>query len=237
MKKKSLALIATAVMLVAVLVVGGTLAYFTDTDKAENVFTVGNVDITLTEPGWEKTGEAEAVDAYPGEALAKDPIVTNVGANPCFVRVKVTGLDQFGSNLPITYETGYVTGKLGEGWVLHTDGYFYYTKPLIVAGTEKESWNEGLTSATTKLFEQIRMPAALTNNVSEDTEGNKTYEHPDEGIKPIVVTAEAVQAQGAMPSWSNSVNGKPAVKDMTVEQIAAWFVTCGMPASASTVTE
>lgn len=49
MKKKSLALIATAVMLVAVLVVGGTLAYFTDTDDATNTFTVGGVKISLIE--------------------------------------------------------------------------------------------------------------------------------------------------------------------------------------------
>lgn len=49
MKKKSILMAAIAVMLVAVLVVGGTLAYFTDTKSATNTFTVGNVKIELLE--------------------------------------------------------------------------------------------------------------------------------------------------------------------------------------------
>lgn len=49
MKKKSILVAAIAVMLVAALVVGGTLAYFTDTDAAKNTFTVGNVKIELLE--------------------------------------------------------------------------------------------------------------------------------------------------------------------------------------------
>ena len=49
MKKKSILMAAIAVMLVAVLVVGGTLAYFTDTKSATNTFTMGNVKIKLDE--------------------------------------------------------------------------------------------------------------------------------------------------------------------------------------------
>lgn len=49
MKKKTILVAAIAVMLVAALVVGGTLAYFTDTDKADNTFTMGNVKIALNE--------------------------------------------------------------------------------------------------------------------------------------------------------------------------------------------
>ncbi len=48
MKKKIIALCLT-VCLAAVAVVGGTLAYFTDTDEATNVFTTGKVDIALEE--------------------------------------------------------------------------------------------------------------------------------------------------------------------------------------------
>ena len=49
MKKKTILVAAIAVMLVAALVVGGTLAYFTDKDNATNTFTVGNVKIDLLE--------------------------------------------------------------------------------------------------------------------------------------------------------------------------------------------
>ena len=48
MKKKILAL-CLVVALAATAVIGGTLAYFTDTDKADNVFTVGGVKIDLIE--------------------------------------------------------------------------------------------------------------------------------------------------------------------------------------------
>lgn len=47
--KKKLTAIALVVALLAVAVIGGTLAYFTDTDNADNVFTTGKVDITLVE--------------------------------------------------------------------------------------------------------------------------------------------------------------------------------------------
>lgn len=205
--KKKITAIALVVCLVAVAIVGGSLAYFTDEEKATNTFTVGNVDITLTEPKWDDHGEAEAETVYPGEPLDKDPTVENTGANPCFVRVKVTGLNQFGDKGNIVYLTKWVEGNLGEGWVLHTDGYFYWTKPLVVKGTENDSWNNGLASKTTPLFDQIKMPTGLTGG---------------EEAQPIVVTAEAVQAQGAKnPNWA-------AVKGMTVAEIAAWFTTCGM---------
>lgn len=49
MKKKTILVAAIAVMLVAALVVGGTLAYFTDMKTADNTFTVGNVNIELLE--------------------------------------------------------------------------------------------------------------------------------------------------------------------------------------------
>ena len=197
MKKKLFAIALVAIIAVTA-IAGASLAYLTDNEAATNVFTVGNVDITLTEPNWEATGKAEAEDAYPGEPLAKDPIVTNVGKNPCFVRVSVEGLDQFtkdfGADAMITYRTDYVVGALGTNWVLHTDGYFYYTEVLAIG------------EATDALFDQIVIPFQLTNNTQ---------------TQPIDVTAYAVQAQGARPSFS-------AVEAMTVEEIAAWFATCGM---------
>lgn len=196
MNKKKILVLAVSVCLVAILAIGGTLAYFTDEEEATNTFTVGNVDITLTEPNWEGTGSQDAPEVYPGEPLAKDPTVTNDGANPCFVRIKVTGLDCLAPAGNITYRTDYVTGKLGDNWVLHTDGYFYYNQVLAVDAT------------TDALFDQIVIPTDLTNG-NADTEFN------------VVVTAEAVQAQGAKASWA-------AVQTMTVAEIAAWFKTCGL---------
>ena len=49
MNKRKIVLLATSLCMIAILAIGGTLAYFTDTEEAVNVFTVGNVDITLIE--------------------------------------------------------------------------------------------------------------------------------------------------------------------------------------------
>jgi len=197
MKKKIIAL-ALVLCLAAVAVVGGTLAYFTDVADATNTFTVGNVDIELTEPNWEETGKEEAKDAYPGEPLAKDPKVINEGANPCFVRISVSNLDQYvekyGEGAMIDYRTNYAVGQTSEDWTYHTDGYFYYEKVLGVGET------------TSVVFDSIVIPVEVENS---------------EAAQPIVVTAQAVQAQGARPSFS-------AVEAMTVADIAAWFTTCGV---------
>lgn len=189
-------------------VVGGSLAYFTDAKEAENTFTVGNVSITLTEPGWEATGKADAETVYAGEPLAKDPTVENVGANPCFVRIKVDGLDQFGDKGDIIYRTGWKDGKLGDNWVQYGDYFYYYVAPTPDDGNPDNETGGVLQPGdiTDALFDQIVMPTGLTGS---------------EEAKPITVTAEAVQAQGAKPSWS-------AVQEMTVADIADWFDTCGM---------
>ena len=193
MKKKVLSVF-LVVALVAITAMG-TLAYFTDTDDAENVFTVGNVSIELTEPNWDSEGVDDAPEVYPGEALAKDPTVTNDGDNPCFVRVKVEGLDCLGENNVITTRYKYVDGYNTTDWELY-NGYYYYKGVLAVD------------EVTNPVFDQIVIPTTLTN-------GDGTTEY------SIDIYAEAVQAQGAKPSFTD-------VKAMTVAEIAAWFATCGM---------
>ena len=74
MKKKILTA-ALAVCMLATLVIGMSLAYFTDTESKTNTFTVGNVDITLTEPGWLGDTSADDVRLIPGKTIAKDPTI------------------------------------------------------------------------------------------------------------------------------------------------------------------
>ncbi len=72
MKKKILAL-CLVLTLAATAVIGTTLAYFTDTtDEVENVFTVGKIDITLTEPAWDPAADHTLM---PGTSYEKDPTV------------------------------------------------------------------------------------------------------------------------------------------------------------------
>ena len=73
MKKKILAMSLCVVML-AIAIVGGTLAYFTDTDSAKNTFTVGNVKIDLIESRFHREGNDNS-----GDKSIPDPTQTASG--------------------------------------------------------------------------------------------------------------------------------------------------------------
>ena len=82
MKKKILAL-CLVVALAVTAVVGGTLAYFTDTDNATNTFTTGKVDITLNE-----TFSENDAKLLPGKNIAKIVNVTN-NEEDAYVRLHI----------------------------------------------------------------------------------------------------------------------------------------------------
>lgn len=85
MKKKILAMCLCVAML-AIAIIGGTLAYFTDTDAETNVFTTGNVDIDLIE-----VFDDENAKLMPGaqNAITKEVTVKNTGSETAYVRVHV----------------------------------------------------------------------------------------------------------------------------------------------------
>ena len=86
MKKRKT--IIAAVILLLVFIVGGAIAYFTDTATTTNTFTIGAVDITLTEPSW--TEGTSGQNIVPGVAISKDPTVTVAsGSKDAYVFVKV----------------------------------------------------------------------------------------------------------------------------------------------------
>ncbi len=101
MKRKIIALCLIVAML-GVAVVGSTLAYFTDSEQATNVFTVGNIDIELDEDAAvldaddnelsnkliEREDGAVYTNIMPTNYLKKEVTITNK-ENPAYVRVVV----------------------------------------------------------------------------------------------------------------------------------------------------
>lgn len=90
--KKSLITMVAALALVGVVGAGATLAYLTDTTEVvTNTFTMGKVDIDLTEetPDGTVTGN-EYKDLTPGEIKLKNPQITvKAGSKACYVFAKV----------------------------------------------------------------------------------------------------------------------------------------------------
>ena len=128
--KKKITAIALVVCLVAVAIVGGSLAYFTDTDNETNTFTVGNVKIDLIEQERGKeglqdftqnkvlmpiVGSAQGEKDNYGQPVAKnyvDKMVTikNTGKSDAYVRAYFA--------IPSALDDGYETFNAGLN-VLH----------------------------------------------------------------------------------------------------------------------
>lgn len=66
---------------------GATLAYLTDDAQAENVITIGDVSIDLTEPAWDP---ASGKNLVPDAAVPKNPRVTNTGSLDAWVFLRVS---------------------------------------------------------------------------------------------------------------------------------------------------
>lgn len=120
MKKKTLALVLALTLLVAG-VVGSTLAWLTDqTAEVKNTFTVGDINIGLTET----TTDYKMV---PGNTIAKDPTVTvKANSEACWLFVKVT---------ESTDLKDFITYAIAEGWTAlpGVDGVYYREVPASAA--------------------------------------------------------------------------------------------------------
>lgn len=110
MKKKTLALVLALTLLVAG-VVSGTLAWLTDqTAEVKNTFTVGDINIGLTET----TADYKMV---PGNAIAKDPTVTvKANSEACWLFVQVTKSENLDT---------FITYAIADGWTELESGVYY----------------------------------------------------------------------------------------------------------------
>ena len=195
MKAKKLAIAVTSAALVAAVTIGGSLAYFTDSDANSNVITMGHVSGTLTETQEQtRTDGTKGLDftnLVPGQTIQKDPTVTiDRNSEDAYVRVKIdyTGLtDQQISDL----KQGIT---LSKDWVTGTDGYIYYNN--IMKANDKS-----------KLFSEVTIPATWGNEVTD-----KTFN--------MNITAEMIQADNFTPTKdaSGNINGWNGV---TVENYTA----------------
>lgn len=106
--KRKIFTLCMVVALVAVAAVGGTLAYFQDSDSATNVLVSGNVEILLHEDNGKVVDKSDLdnlptdvliddayradlldQDFHPGVTLEKDGWVENTGSNPAYIRMFV----------------------------------------------------------------------------------------------------------------------------------------------------
>lgn len=185
--KRKLTLIAATVALGALLVTGATLAWFTSTDTATNVVTVGNVDIDIVETSDDQNvtvTEHEGIvwnDVMtPGQVLSKKPEIKNTGSNTAWVRASVE-IKYFKGEKEITLPSdvaiptiNFNTGDANDKWTSE-GGYYYYNSPLTT---------QSPADVTSKLFTTVTIPSSWTN------QGEKSMA--DVTVK-VLVKADAIQ--------------------------------------------
>lgn len=163
MKKKSLALL-VAVVLVIGCVIGGTLAWLTDsTEQVKNTFTTSDIDITLAET----TGTEYKM--VPGYTIAKDPKATVLtGSEECYLFVKLEKSSNFDQ---------YMTYEMAAGWTAlnGVDGVFYREVRTADMGT----------GYSVLLNDQVTVKGSVTKEMMNSLEQN-TY-------PTLTVTAYASQ--------------------------------------------
>lgn len=128
--KKKLTLVVTCIVLVAAMVIGGTLAYFTDTDSAKNTFTVGNVKIDLLESQYHR------VNAGRGNATgATEPLQ---GGYLWAANVDMQGTPENTPNYTTSGETWnglyFSDAQIEADAATYKDGYFEEHSQKMVPG-------------------------------------------------------------------------------------------------------
>lgn len=177
MKGNRIALFSLSLAAVAAIGTGATLAYFTDSASAENVITMGHVDIEVTEPGFHYENNT-ITNVVPNQVIVKDPTITvDEESEDCYVRAKITmeGLtekqqEQLLAGINVNADEKAENNK----WFPGADGYYYYNEKL----TAEDS---------VKLFTKVTIPENWGNEVVDSS-------------FQIVVSAEAVQADNFEPA-------------------------------------
>ena len=189
-------------VLLTIAIITGIYPYFTSIKNAENVFTIGNIDINLTEGDeWDAavaSGETPdlAQDIQPKQHIAKSPVVQNIGNNPAYVYLKVYIPVYKGDDL-FTYIIN-ETDAQNTGWTkrdedMHTtiDGqvyniYTYEYDEMLEPGTE-----------TTSLFDEVIFAEDKSFTPEEVIElGN---------VKNIIIKAYAIQTEAGVEQETNEI--------------------------------
>ena len=172
--------------------VTGVLAYFTDREEAENVVTMGAVEIELEEPSYPGNDSEEVHHIYPGQKIPKDPQVTNTGKNPAYIRQEVW--------IPL----GDVRVYNPEGGCMALEDTELVTYTLLDGWKEEESlreqveWDGALYMRHIYSYNRILEPGEKTSPVFSELKVINLIEGeiPGGTLEKIPVKAHGIQSQG-----------------------------------------
>ena len=202
-KKKA---VIVSILILLVLVIGGMLAYFTDTDTATNIFTIGDdIEISISETGWTNTQntnmwtKSEAEGLHPGATVSKAPVVNNDSDTTSayvFAEIVVPCYDSDGDG---TVETPlFSLNNVGNGWeLIDTSSVDTTNKTITYVYAYAEEVSSEL--AMTELIHNTSTPAVFS---SVTVDSNLTAEGAETASDTpnIVVNAYGIQVDSLSTS-------------------------------------
>lgn len=192
--KKKLGLLIGAGALSAFLVVGSTLAWFTDEEQATNTLTMGKVDIEIYEQG-ALVGEEGLtfgdpdkgqIPLVPGAVIDKEVEVKNAGSVDSYIRVKLTP-NVTGATEDKEIDLASMLDINTAVWTFNKDdGYYYYVGEGTTNGVVAAN------SFTSALFTTVTLPGKEWGNEMA------------EAVFTILIEAEAIQVDNFYPASGNT---------------------------------
>ena len=220
----------------------GVLAYFSDAESTNNVFTVGDVKILLTEPNWPGNTSDAVKNLLPHQEVAKDPVITNDGINDAVVFMKLTVPyvadtlvnDDRTKNAEAEQELFYFktngaasahVNDFNGNWVplndytvvnstAHTKTYvFGYKTRLQGSSKTDDTVQTNANRVTTPLFNKIQF-----RNLIEKSDAAST------AAKQIYIDAYAIQADNIYDNDGAVIDTSGNMNEATLKKIYATYV-------------
>lgn len=162
---KKIVLAVASLGLVATMAVGGTLAYFTDTDAKKNEFVLGKVDISLVEDTNDAKGQKledesgiKYSDVMPGDELEKNvDVKVNEDSRNAYIAVKINVVGDFTENEEAVAAP---TVDVKEDWAKVAEGFYVYK------GAEESVAAETVVD----VFDTVSVPTEWTQSHDFDIE-------------------------------------------------------------------
>ena len=219
MTKKKILVLALTIAMVAILAVGGSLAYLTDTDSAKNTFTVGNVHIALLESSLHRENAGVANGATSASELWSNVNMEGTGNTSPYKAGDTFYTDEQIKADAATYKCENV--KLNPGQSYHKMPYVKNTgkndayiriRVMIPADLDTSILNSSMYTSTALNNKEFTM--AYDDSGTVDRDGVKYNVYTFTRIDPL--------APGALTYW-NVWGTIHMDADVTNEELAGFF--------------
>lgn len=183
--KRNIIIIAVVCVLLVALVIGITVSYLSDNKDAENIFSVGDVRLSLVEQNYPQKASDRVM--YSNSIIPKDPMIINTGDNPEYVYMlvtlpieKVTLLNENGQKLSDTPKDNEIFNLISNAENPLTKNNISYDNNWIFLGKSIDTntyifaYNKVLEKSekTSTLFDKVQLKSFIEGETGENSVKN-----------------------------------------------------------------